>query len=1444
MCGGVSMNFSKTILIILILLMNQKALAWDALINGMSRLLGGPHVYNNSTNHPTYIFSTNITINDSHISAGINCSFEGALPGQDCPAGGYTTAYEEICSAFPSYCQSLPSDKTEEGIVKDIKFILEPSKVCGSIIDYNRRTVSEQIPVDGTSLYINNTSAYNIRSTVNKKITIKSPYISNSQFENFDLVRLNVPLYTDKIASFVNDQFIVDGLSKSKFENIFDIYWDGTTGNTSNNIFTSKINYTVSFLRDTELLSFQPAYYNNYLYFDPRVILEKLAIKLNIPAGTLLKFNLSISVIDLRNGGTTSYAIYTYGGGASSPSDQEVSPNLETTTGEQVSTNTTDATTPITTEQLEPDITMSGYTVYSSINHSKIVYQPEVWGMAGWTLNIHHYFDIESKTLYQGDGEVSSYNNYRTYQDPETAQTVYAVPNKSNPDEFYVFDGHGKHLYTKNLYIPNLSVYKFYYDTDYKISKIVDIHQKETVFEYDANRKIKKIIAPYGQETQFIVNNNSITQVINSINNSFEISYREEDGLISSFKNLDGVITQFSYDAEGSFLQETKNIGLFQRISQIWNESVQRIKVITDLGNKIDTESSFSDDTKTVKQRDQSGQVISTQQFLPNGSIRSSSQYHSSDTSFSNHLVWQADAPNISNSTINLNNSLGENISTSNITHLVSPAIGNNYAPFYSTYSKEVSNGYSSYFSSSPNRSLSLSVHGENGSTYISMNEKNQPIFIQRTSEPTIYFTYNENGQLTQQKTDFNFLENYTYDQHGFLASITNSKGHTTSFVNDAQGKILVQISANQEQTKFEYTPSGEIKKITTPSNQVHNFSFSIGDYLAQYLNSDNKSTIYNYDSSTRLSSITKPSQKQINYTYDNVANRINSIETTDGDYTFSNFDTLSQPQALTSPDGIRLNAVYLSSRMQKQTWIDSDNSEIASVQFEYEPKYMKISKIFINNNLVGTYEYDTKSYMRSVNGLAFSLQPNLAWGRYLFSNIEGIQTYYYNQNDGDIQQLVTSSTIYGVNEQKAISMARNIDRYGNARDYTQYVHNVFSGQYNMYSTQTPVYDSLNRLVSVKKERRAFINGQLSGTLDFENHYSYPQGSNNNIKQFHQLISTSNNAVKRTTASHSNDDRLLSLRGGVQRDYTYNDDGDIKTMTNCHGTTQYEYDAMGNLKKVSLPDGKVIEYKVDALNRRVKKLVNGVTKEYYIWYNQIQLAAVLDENKSPKFIYLYSVEANTPSLIIKDNVTYKVLQDPGLGSIRYVINTVTKEIVQDIEYDEYGNILNNSNAEFQPLMYAGGLYDFDTKLYRFGARDYDPTIGRWTTKDPIGFAGGDTNLYAYVGGNPMSYNDPTGLYWFRQWWQTPGNVGRVGSIVPPAPKGQTSDFMERYIPAAYTFGDNHDRFVDWGTSKGAPDWLVNIPSMVPIYWYSVGQEALRSGGIIRQPPSPSEQICK
>ena len=69
----------------------------------------------------------------------------------------------------------------------------------------------------------------------------------------------------------------------------------------------------------------------------------------------------------------------------------------------------------------------------------------------------------------------------------------------------------------------------------------------------------------------------------------------------------------------------------------------------------------------------------------------------------------------------------------------------------------------------------------------------------------------------------------------------------------------------------------------------------------------------------------------------------------------------------------------------------------------------------------------------------------------------------------------------------------------------------------------------------------------------------------------------------------------------------------------------------------------------------------------------------------------------------------------------------------------------DTNPGFQPFGFAGGLYDYETGLVRFGARDYDPEVGRWTIKDPISFEGGDTNVYAYAVDNPVSFVDPGGL---------------------------------------------------------------------------------------------------
>jgi RHS repeat-associated protein len=102
-----------------------------------------------------------------------------------------------------------------------------------------------------------------------------------------------------------------------------------------------------------------------------------------------------------------------------------------------------------------------------------------------------------------------------------------------------------------------------------------------------------------------------------------------------------------------------------------------------------------------------------------------------------------------------------------------------------------------------------------------------------------------------------------------------------------------------------------------------------------------------------------------------------------------------------------------------------------------------------------------------------------------------------------------------------------------------------------------------------------------------------------------------------------------------------------------------------------------------------------------------------------------------------------------------VVDTATGQVVQRMDYDAFGRVLSDSNPGFQPFGFAGGLYDDDTGLVRFGARDYDAHSGRWTAKDPILLNGSDANLYGYVFNNPINAIDTTGL-WRLPWSDEPG----------------------------------------------------------------------------------------
>ena len=212
------------------------------------------------------------------------------------------------------------------------------------------------------------------------------------------------------------------------------------------------------------------------------------------------------------------------------------------------------------------------------------------------------------------------------------------------------------------------------------------------------------------------------------------------------------------------------------------------------------------------------------------------------------------------------------------------------------------------------------------------------------------------------------------------------------------------------------------------------------------------------------------------------------------------------------------------------------------------------------------------------------------------------------------------------------------------------------------------------------------------------------------------------------------------------------------------GTTTYDFDQGGALRQVKTPALEV-NYVIDAAGRRVG-VKHGTTLVQGFLYGVGQgPAAELNPDGTIKSRFIYSTRRNVPSLMIQGGKTYRIITDQ-LGSPRAVVDTSNGAVAQAIDYDEFGRVLSDSAPGFQPFGFAGGLYDRNTGLVRFGARDYDPEVGRFTAKDPLAFGGGDSNLYAYAQGDPINLADPTGL-----WIDTIVDVVSIGYDVYQIGKG-------------------------------------------------------------------------
>lgn len=571
----------------------------------------------------------------------------------------------------------------------------------------------------------------------------------------------------------------------------------------------------------------------------------------------------------------------------------------------------------------------------------------------------------------------------------------------------------------------------------------------------------------------------------------------------------------------------------------------------------------------------------------------------------------------------------------------------------------------------------------------------------------TVSYTYHPDGNLKeviQSPGTTERLESYTYTPEGYIDDITDPLGRVFSFGYDIMGRVTTQVGPDGRTTGYAYDGDGNLTTVTPPGRPAHVFSFTLLNQIAAYtapdLGGGSTTTIFTYNAAQQVTEVTRADGKIITALYD-PAGRLSSLTLPRGQFTYQYDMATGLLASITSPDAVTVTRTYNGVRISSESLAGPVTGTVGRIYNENG----EIASLMVNGGNAITYEYDDDSLMTKAGNLTITRDPG----------------------HGKI-----SGTTLGV-----VSDIRTYDEFGELETYTAKVNGIdqYSVQYvrdklGHIMTQTEtiagvstlfeyIYDLGGRLTNVKE------NGTALAT------YTYDSNGNR------LSLTTSGGSL---TGMYDQQDRLKAF-GNTTYDYTQ--EGELQSITQNGQSIFYTYDALGNLIDVQgLTVGR-IQYHIDGRSRRVGRKLNGQLIQGFIYKDELNPIAELDGMNNLVSLFVYGTQNNVPDYMVKAGVAYRIISD-HLGSPRLVVNTVTGAIEQRLDYSAFGMVAD-TNPGFQPFGYAGGIYDVHTKLIRFGARDYDSAIGRWTLKDPILFAGGSDNLYAYVLNDPTNATDPSGL---------------------------------------------------------------------------------------------------
>ncbi|HYW04196.1 MAG TPA: hypothetical protein VFA86_09660, partial [Gammaproteobacteria bacterium] len=782
---------------------------------------------------------------------------------------------------------------------------------------------------------------------------------------------------------------------------------------------------------------------------------------------------------------------------------------------------------------------------------------------------------------------------------PGRKKGEFVVPS-ADGQKLFVFGPDGRHLRTTSATTGTL-LYRFGYGDSGRLVSVTDGYGNVTTIERDSGGRATAVIAPDGEKTTLQIDaSNHLVQVSDPEGRSWKVGYGT-DGLLTRFRDRNGNTDHYAYNVAGLLTKVEEPTGTRWTL---------RRKALTDDGYSVSMSGgdgltqgfavhplsnagqklvhTLPDGTHQVRFYSGDG---SSEIDQPDGTVRKSRQ--GADPRYGPALPIPASTTVTTPSGLQLKRTVKRAVTRPDPRSL---ALG--------TQTDTINVNGNRYTRTVDVTDHTLSVTTPMGRTsHGTIDSQGRVSSLQVGDLAALHYGRDSRGRLvsvTRGSGSGARKVSMSYGPNGYLASVTDPDGRTERLDRDALGRVTKETRPDGSQILFRYDANGNVTAVVPPGRPAHDLGYDSHDDLASYappaIGGSRDATLYHYDASHRLTGVDYPGGATTTLDYGSGGHLV-GIDTPRGTESYQ-YDRNTGQLTQIAGGGETLAFAWDGFLPTKQSWSGTVDG---SVGFTWDDDFRVTDVSVAGNDVARAYDKDgllTKAGQLTLTRDATDGLVDAA----ALGDMAGTRQY---DKFGALSAATASyqgTALYSARYQRdatgrIVSRAETIGGVKQTYDYA--------------------YDKNGRLLQVR------VDGMVADT------YTYDANGN---RLSHDG----------KTATYDDRDRLLTY-GSTS--YRYNARGQLSQKTDSAGTTTYDYDVLGNLREVKLPDGRTIDYVIDGRNRRVGKEIDGKLVRGFLYKDQLNPVAELDGSGNVVARFVYGSKPNVPAYMIRNGKTYRIISD-------------------------------------------------------------------------------------------------------------------------------------------------------------------------------------------------------